>query len=495
MKPSPTNTARNLSLYLAAQGLQVAVPLVTVPVFTRFVSPEEYGVLDMLQIVMILGLGLGNWGLSNAFDRFFFAFAGSRDRQARLLRTLVTFTSLVFLAVFAAVFGLRGWLTERLAGSDAWSGLLLIILATGFLNHLNSFFFAFFRNSEAAGSFVACDAAMLGVTTALGLVLVAAGGYGIWGIVLGSLVGRGLLFTVFFFRFGLHRLQVDGGMLKECLAYGWPLMAHVLPGLLNNVASKFMVGAIVSLGALGVYGRADGIAAMVFMIMTTVQHVYAPRWNKVLFGLEAGGARALAALFTDYVSLVIVPACGLVLFGWEAIRLLMPEPYHGAVPLVIGLALHYQALAFGKLLGSIGAYLSMSRYMGAMALAANAANIALNLVLIPRLGALGAVLSTVTLGVGTTLITGVVYGRRYAVPYEAGKLARLYGGLVLCGAAGLACYYEALPYAQGLVLRVMVGLGFLALWLSVVGVHRVRALWESLRRPVAPASPVEESQA
>ena len=92
---------KNLSLYMVTTALQTVVPVLTVPIFTRLIHREQYGVLYMLQIAMIVGIGLGNWGLANAFERFFFAYAGSRAKQLRLLGTLVAFT----LACFAVVFG------------------------------------------------------------------------------------------------------------------------------------------------------------------------------------------------------------------------------------------------------------------------------------------------------------------------------------------------------------------------------------------------------
>lgn len=477
-------TLRNLSLYLVAQGAQMAVPLATVPIFTRLINPEHYGVLDMLQIVMVIGIGMGNWGLLSAYERYFFAYADSEEKQRRLLGSVVGFSVLCFVAVFVALFALRHVLAVSLTGSEEWAWLLVIIMATGILSHLNSFFQTYFRNSEQAGPCIAYDLVGLGLSMGVSLVLVIAYQYGIWGLVVGGLAGRAVVFSLYLSRFGTTALRIDWAILKENLAYGWPLMTKVLSGVINITVDKFLVGTLVSLAALGVYGRAQAIAVAVFMMMTTVQNVYSPKWSRVLFGIDPGAAKALGMLFTDYVAIIIGPPLLFVLFSSEIVGVLLPEPYRPAIPLIIGLVVYYVILAFGKLVGTVGAFLKMTRFIGVLALVSNLVNIGLNIVLIPRYGAAGAVVVTCLVGLAFTALCMVVYGGRYRIQYEKVKLGVLYGGLLACAVLALVCYYGALTYWHGLALRIALGAIMTLLWVKVVGVKRLRQIITMLLQPL-----------
>ena len=80
-------------------------------------------------------------------------------------------------------------------------------------------------------------------------------------------------------------------------------MGKVLLGILNSTRDKYMIGVMVSIEVLGVYGRAYLIAFVVFGLMTSVHNSYLPKWNKLLFGLEGSGP-GLEPLFTDFVCIL-----------------------------------------------------------------------------------------------------------------------------------------------------------------------------------------------
>ncbi|MBE3038398.1 MAG: oligosaccharide flippase family protein, partial [Chloroflexi bacterium] len=442
--------------------------------------------LEMVQIIMVVAIGFGNWGLMTAFNRFFFDYAASREKQIRLLQTVVTFTVLCFMVVFVAVFFLRDWLAGYLTGTDGWAWFLIAVLASGFLNHVIGFFFAYLRCSESASSYVKYDLSLLVITTAISLALVL-DHRGIWGLVLGALVARVLVFVLFAARYRLLRPRLDLPILKECLLYGWPLMAHVLTSILNLSVDKYMVGTMVSLASVGVYGRAQTIAGAVWLLMMAVLNVYTPKWNRMIFGIDPGGPRGLMALFLDYMAIIIVPPIILVLFSREIVGILLPELYHDAIPMVIGLTGYYLVLALSVLMGPIGNYLKMTRWMGLEAILTNAAHIGLNLVLIPRWGALGSVVATCGVGVVFTALEIYIYGRKYPLPFEKAKLAAFYGGYLVCGVAAYLCYRDTIAYGPGLALRLILAAAFAGLWLKVVGVHRARALLAELRRMLLPA--------
>jgi len=463
---------KNLSLYMVTTAVQVVLPVLTVPIFTRLIHKEQYGILDMLQIAVIFGVGCGNWGLVSAFERYFFAYAESRAKQLRLLGTLVAFTLACFAVVFGVLLLTRNPLVAYLTEQAGWGPLLLMAFAAGCLNHVNSFFFSFYKNAERAVPYVVFTVARVLVSIGLSLGLVI-GGHGIWGIVIGQLVAQGLVLIAFVARIGLLKMSFDLAIFKECFHYAWPLMARVLIGLIPITVDKFMLGKMRSMGELGVYGRAQALAFFLFTLMTTVQNVYAPKWSQRLFKLE-GSDRSLGSLFTEYVCIIIVPAVLLGLFAREVVIVMMPPEYHGAVPVVMLLTLFYALLAFGKLIGPVGAYLKMTRFMAAMSAVSMIGNVALNYLLIPRYGGLGAALATCITGLGTTVAAMAVYSRRQHVGYEKGKLMLLYGGLFACVLVAGACMWLRLSLGVGLAVKGAALAGFMIMLLRIIGYETIR---------------------
>ena len=263
-----------MSLYTLGQVLNMLVPVCMIPIFTRLIGPAQYGVWDMLMVAMIVAVGLGNWGLHTAFDRFFFAYATDDQKRKKLLGSLVGFSSLCLLGICCIAFALRGYLSIKLTGVETWGTLLVVVVASGVFRHLGTFFMLFYRNTEQAGSYVKYDLIRLGIATALALIMIVGFRLGILGLASSLLIANAGIFFALAWKFGIRNsFAIDFPILKECLGFSWPLMTKVFMGVLNSTIDKYMVGIIVSMSVLGIYGRANAIAYMVFALMVSVYNV------------------------------------------------------------------------------------------------------------------------------------------------------------------------------------------------------------------------------
>ena len=62
---------KNSLLYLLPSMTGVVIPLITLPLFTRVLSPEEYGSLALCQVYAVFTTGLANFGLTFGYERDF----------------------------------------------------------------------------------------------------------------------------------------------------------------------------------------------------------------------------------------------------------------------------------------------------------------------------------------------------------------------------------------------------------------------------------------
>ena len=72
-------------------GLGSLLPFITLPIFTRILTPEDYGLLALAMIYAIVMSGLANFGVSLAFERNYFQYRDNPEKLAQLL-----YSSLVF---------------------------------------------------------------------------------------------------------------------------------------------------------------------------------------------------------------------------------------------------------------------------------------------------------------------------------------------------------------------------------------------------------------
>lgn len=477
MAQPPDSTLKSVSLYAVAQGLRMVVPLATIAVFTRLIEPRQYGVLEMLNVGVAVAVGLGNWGLPAAFNRFFFAYAPDRAKQIRLLSTIVTFSILAFLVIGALVLLFRNLLSLTLTQSSGWGWLLIIMLATRICNHLMLLLLSALRNSEQAVAYTRYDVTQLLISTATSLVLVVGLRYGIVGLVVGQFSGHAFVFVLLTVRFGLRRIcRIHPGILKECLSFSWPLMMGIWGSILRGFVDRYLIFVIAGLAVTGIYGRAFVIANMVFLLMTSVEHTYAPKWYKVFFKLD-DGKRSTGSLFTEFVCITIVPPMLLVCLCQEVVAVLMPPSYSDAQSPATVLAACFAIMAFAKLQPQVLACLKMSKTAMVVNLSKSALGIGLSLVLIPMYGALGAAFGILITTALSIVAVEWILRRHHRVDYEWSKLARLFGLLAVAVVVALCCQRRLIHYVPGLVVRVLLLCGFAVVWTHIVGPAKLRNIW------------------
>ena len=114
----------NASLYLLPIVIGNLVPIVTLPIFTRLLSTEDFGALALSNVYAVFVGGIATAGLPVAYDRNYFE-CRADDQPARLLYSVVGFASLSLV-----VFGALTWLwrvpiAERLTGTSGYEQVVV----------------------------------------------------------------------------------------------------------------------------------------------------------------------------------------------------------------------------------------------------------------------------------------------------------------------------------------------------------------------------------
>ena len=86
---------RDAGLYMVPLAIGNVLPIVTLPVFTRILTTEEYGAWALANVFAVFVGGLASGGLSVGYERNFFQHADPRER-AQLLYSVLSFVAATF---------------------------------------------------------------------------------------------------------------------------------------------------------------------------------------------------------------------------------------------------------------------------------------------------------------------------------------------------------------------------------------------------------------
>jgi O-antigen/teichoic acid export membrane protein len=240
------NTAFRVGLAVIALGRNVA--------FAAFLTQDEYGLWGLVLTTLITIAFLKQIGISDKFVQ-----QREPDQEAAFQKAfslelaysgIFYVFAIVAIPVYAlAIYGQEDVLLPALA-------LSLTLLVSAFQSPV----WVFYRRLEY-GKQRALESIDPLVTTFLTIGLLAAGA-GIWGLVIGSLVGS-IAAAIAAIAFSPYKLRwrFEKGTLGEYVSFSWPLLLSGL-GSLAVVQGALIVGeAAIGLAAVGVIGLAGNIAA------------------------------------------------------------------------------------------------------------------------------------------------------------------------------------------------------------------------------------------
>jgi O-antigen/teichoic acid export membrane protein len=382
---------RNVAGVLATSLAAIPISIATSVVLARWLSVPDrgfYALLTAFSAVLFLLTQLG-WAEAAIY----------RTRRhgvpaARVYSTGIAANSAIALAVLAICLAFREPISRGFLGEVTARAFLLAALTAPFLA-LGDFVRGVARaldRFDLSNAFGFLQSA--GLLAALALALPGMGG-ALDAALAANLAVQALLVVSFGMRVGAlsgFELRFDPREAAACLAYGANLYLQNLCIHLHERVDVFL------LAALGVSARDIGLYAAAVSVVSPLRLVPGAIGTALLPQL-AGSRDDEAAEFTAAVArqgtlVMIAIALGLVPAGMIGIPLLFGVDYTDAVTPFLWLLPGMAALALSRVLSRYFAAVHRQRALLAMRAAALVANVGLNLVLIPRLGIIGAALAS-----------------------------------------------------------------------------------------------------
>ncbi len=254
------------SRYAVGMALQHAVLFALVPLYTVFLTPEEFGVWAVLLITVTLLMQIVMAPVSAALTRFYYH-PKYRDRRGSFAFTLlVAYT--VQMAVLAGIYLLAASTLDRLLfpGADHVRlvqafGLVLLTSGTSML------LMNFLQLVEAAWSFVVlsiAQAVVTAVVTVLGLLVFE---WGIFALVIGHVAGQGL--QILGAGVLLRKVLVgrfDASSVHTPLRFGYLSLPTAYGGLLLQGGDRYVINAMASTAQVGLYAFGSLLANVVTIV-------------------------------------------------------------------------------------------------------------------------------------------------------------------------------------------------------------------------------------
>ena len=269
------STFKNLIWYTIPFLFRNLIPLISLPFFTRYLSPFDFGNLALSVIYAVFLVALLNLGLIYVFERNYFEY----EKDGEKLKLLWSCVIFVFINLGIGVIVTINY--EEQINYYLFSKSLpthLTVFATIHLGvkSLLQFFYIYLRNAKKAFiySLLSIFEALICTLSSVYLVFYKKG---ILGYVQGQCVGVFVLFVaIILFSIFRRNIYFSFLLLKQNLSLSFPLTPRVFFGAINTQFDRYMLGVLNTRGGVGIYDIGQKIANFGFLSMTVMQHVFAP---------------------------------------------------------------------------------------------------------------------------------------------------------------------------------------------------------------------------
>ncbi|MDO9474976.1 MAG: lipopolysaccharide biosynthesis protein [Caulobacter sp.] len=437
---------RGLLGYLPANITSGLVGLLTIVVFTRLMTPQQYGAYALAMTVMILAHTLLFTWTEAAMARFQ---ARARERGDVAGHMATIYRSWLALALaFPLAAGLAVWIAPI---SDS----LKVAVAAGLLAVVFRSLIKLVQERRRAdgevGAAALLDMAQSAGGFAAGVVYVAIG-FGGGGPLMGMAVVA-ILCLIFTLRRELTMMRggkVDPARLREYAGYGMPVALSLILALVISSTDRFLLAGYLNEESVGIYHAGYSLANRTLdVVFIWLGMAGGPA---MVAALERGGRAALAETAREQASFMVLltlpAAVGVALVAGPLAQVMVGEA------LVEGAAHVTPWIAIGAFFSGVTTYyLHQAFTLGqrtklltvAMTIPAGL-NLALNLVLIPRYGIDGAMWATAisyTVGAVASFALG-----RSAMPLPLPLEALWKGG---AGCVAMAVVVLTIPALGGIL--------------------------------------------
>ena len=470
-------------LYAISSVLTRAVSFVMLPVYTRHLTPVDYGIIQLLDMTIDIAGILFTAGISSGLQRFYFKASSEEEKRAIVFTTfafefgmaLIGTALLIAVAPMVWSRGLHG----------AGSTLLVRIAACNFsLAILTRLPQTFLEVRQKASASVVISVIRLVCQLTLNVVFVVAFEMGALGIILSTLVTN-ILFGLPLCGWLLTQIGVAfrRSVLRDLRRFGIPYQLAFAGSFIATFGDRFFLQAYQGTAEVGRYGLSYQFGfILAYLTFAPFQSAWLPQRHQLIHASQDERDNATARAFFFLNLLMFTGFVGISLFVGPIFQIMTTPPFFaaaGPVPIIMAA---YVIQSWAYAMGFSIDVREETKYFNYATWICTIVTVIGYFLFIPRWSSYGAAWATF-IGFSTRFLLTRYWGHRlFPVHYGWAKPLRLAACAVLIV---VLARFVGVPTLLGQLVVAVTGcglFGILVWWQVLEPADRERAL-RSLRRP------------
>jgi len=438
------------AIYGLGQSLSRAVGFFMIPVYTHYLTPADYGSLELIEVVSNLLALVVALGVAYAMPQFYYAEKDQRARNQVVSTILIGFALLtlpivIIVMLFSRplaglIFQVPGFaIPLGLTISSTWFGVQCQAIAT------------YLRLRYMAKTFVVVSTAQLVLGLLLNIYFVVFLRMSFVGICYSTFISQFLVAVLATFVI-LRRTYVrpSWGMLKRLVFFGLPLVPLRLASDMGTVTNRFCLrylaspDPMVGFALVGLFSLANKLAVVINRFVNIpFNSLWVPRCRELLYENESDAKPVIARICTYSTLVSAYIALFIAAGGKPVIQIMADYSYRDAYVAVPILALAFVVLGMENHFMIGITYRNKTAWGLVIGLITLALILLASFILVPRYGLMGAAIAHLTAYCSRTILLYILSQRAFSIPFETRRIFGIYGMAALLYVAASTIWFHS----------------------------------------------------
>ena len=320
----------NSLLYTLSSLLVKAIGFLLLPVYTLFLTPEDYGITNLINGFTGVATYIVSFSLYSALIRFYTNYKDDINKLKRFYGTII-----IFVFCSGCLFCGFGLLIKELLVKSFFEGIafypavFIALLSTIFIC-LHTVHQSIMQGMQAGKKLTIINLIVFVLTVCFNLLFITLLKLGAVGVLFATLVIN-LLYSIYMLMDlkanGLVTFCIDLVMLKESLKYSIPLMPHNLSTHIASFASRVFINIKGSLASVGLYSVASQFGIIIDTVQASVNKAFSPWFFEIMSQNNSSAKREIIYLSRFLLILYSLLYMLIGLFSQEVLILMTSKKY------------------------------------------------------------------------------------------------------------------------------------------------------------------------
>ncbi len=380
-------------IYLSSSILSQSIPFLLLPVMTQYLSPQEYGTLSIYLIMLSIYSAFIGMNMQVNISKNFFKI--SKNELSLYIGNIFIILMITFIFYLLLTYILSFYFSSIFSIELVWFFVIPFISIMTMINTINT---TILRNEQKAylfGLFEISNSFIKVFFTVLFLVTFSLSWYSqIIGILVSSIVFF-IIGIFYIYKKEYITIKFNKKIFKSILGISFPLIPHLLGGLIIAMSDRLFIEQMVSIEAVGIYSVGYMFGMVVMLFTDAFIKAWSPWFYKNLANPTLVKKKKIIRYTYIYIITIFILAFLISIIGEFILPYFVDEKFYGAGKFILWVSIGYAVQGVYKIFFPYLVHISKTSFLAFSTVIAAILNLMFNYILIKEFGTVGAAYATI----------------------------------------------------------------------------------------------------